>query len=69
MFFSYIMLHIWLSGGLMWMMSENIVKTAFTFSACKKFRIQYFRKKFWKMNSWKVWKSTKRKQIEGLGAL
>ena len=54
MSFSYIMLHIWLSAGLMRTMSENIVKTAFTLSACKKFRIQYFRKNFWKMNSRKI---------------
>ena len=53
----------------MWTKGENIDKTAFTFSAGKKKRIQYFWKYFSKMSSWKKWKSTKRKQIEGLGAL
>ena len=69
MSFSYVMLHIWPSRGLMRMMGENIVKTAFTFSALKKVGIQYFWKKILKMNSWKIWKSTKRKKIERLGAL
>ena len=48
---------------------ENIDKTAFTSGACKNKRIQYFSKIFSKMSSSKIWKSTKRKQIEGLGAL
>ena len=43
--------HIWPSGGLMRMMSENIDKTAFTSSARKKKRIQYFSKKFSKISS------------------
>ena len=60
--------HIWPSGWLMRTIRENIDKTAFTFSARKK-RIQYFWKFFSKMSSWKIWKSTKRKQIDGLGAL
>ena len=69
MSFSYVTLHIWPSGGLMRTIGENIDKTAFTSSARKKKRIQYFSKIFSKMSSWKIWKSTKRKQIEGLGAL
>ena len=54
--------HIWPSRGLMWTIGENINKTAFTFSVRKK-RIQYFWKNFLKMSSWKIWKSTKRKQL------
>ena len=44
--FSYVTLHIWPSGGLMRTIGENIDKTAFTSSARKKKRIQYFSKKF-----------------------
>ena len=61
--------HIWPSGWLMRTIGENIDKTAFTFSTRKKgFHISenFFGK--WS-SSWKIWKSTKRKQIEGLGAL
>ena len=56
--------HIWPSGGLMRMIGENIDKTAFTFKK-KGFNISEI---FSKVSSWKIWKSTKRKQIEGLGA-
>ena len=48
---------------------EKVVATAFTFSVRKKVRIQYFLKKFPKMTLWKMWKSTQKKQLEGLGAL
>ena len=61
--------HIWLSGGLMRTIGENIDKTAFTSSTCKKKGFNISKKIFSKMSSWKIWKSTKRKQIEGLGAL
>ena len=40
--------HIWPSGGLMRTIGENIDKTAFTSSTCKKKRIQYFLKKFFR---------------------
>ena len=61
--------HIWPSGGLMRTIGENIDKTAFTSSTCKKKGFNISKKIFSKMSSWKIWKSTKRKQIEGLGAL
>ena len=51
MSFSYVTLHIWPSGGLMRTIGENIDKTAFTSSAGKKKRIQYFSKIFPKMSS------------------
>ena len=51
MSFSYVTLHIWPSGGLMRTIGENIDKTAFTSSARKKERIQYFSKIFSKMSS------------------
>ena len=43
--------HIWPSGGLMRTVGENIDKTAFTSSARKKKRIQYFSNFFSKMSS------------------
>ena len=51
MSFSYVTLHSWPSGGLMRTIGENIDKTAFTSSACKNKRIQYFSKIFSKMSS------------------
>ena len=45
------------------------LKISVAFSARKIKRIQYFYKKISKMSSSQIWKSTKRKQIEGLGAL
>ena len=47
----------------------NIDKTAFTSSARKKKGFNISQKIFSKMSSSKIWKSTKRKQIEGLEAL
>ena len=61
--------HIWPSGGLMRTIGENIDNTAFTSSTCKKKGFNISKKIFSKMSSWKIWKSTKRKEIEGLGAL
>lgn len=72
MSFYYITLHIWThlaEWGLMWTIGENIVKTAFTFSACKKNRIHYCLKFFSGMSSWEMWRSAKGKQIQGLGVL
>ena len=51
MSFSYVTLNIWPSGGLMRTIGENIDKTAFTSSARKKKRIQYFSNFFSKMGS------------------
>ena len=67
--FPYVTLHVWPSGGLMRTMGEKNDKTVFTSSARKKKKDSIFFKIFSKMSSLKIWKSTKRKQIEGLGAL
>ena len=52
--------HIWPSGGLMRTIGEIMVKSAFTFSACKKIRIQYIFFLIPKMSPWKIRKSTKK---------